>query len=42
MRYLIVTEKAETDYSAYSPDLVGWVSTGSTLEEVQQNMPRSS
>ncbi|MBW4614720.1 MAG: type II toxin-antitoxin system HicB family antitoxin [Desmonostoc vinosum HA7617-LM4] len=38
MQYLIVIEKTETGYSAYSPDLLGCVSTGSTREEVEQNM----
>lgn len=38
MKYLVVIEKTETGYSAYSPDVQGCVSTGSTLEEVRQNM----
>ena len=38
MKYLIVIEKTETGYSAYSPDLPGCVSTGTTLDEVEQNM----
>ena len=38
MKYLIVIEKTETGYSAYSPDLPGCVSTGATLDEVEQNM----
>ncbi|MCI0666477.1 MAG: type II toxin-antitoxin system HicB family antitoxin [Methylococcaceae bacterium] len=38
MKYLIVIEKSETGYSAYSPDLPGCVSTGSTIEETEQNM----
>lgn len=38
MQYLIVIEKTETGYSAYSPDLPGCVSTGVTCEEVEQNM----
>ena len=28
MKYLIIIEKSETGYSAYSPDLPGCVSTG--------------
>ena len=35
MRYAIVIEKAESNYSAYVPDLPGCVSTGSTVEEVE-------
>lgn len=38
MQYLIVIEKTETGYSAYSPDLPGCVSTGATREELAQNM----
>ncbi|MBC6419089.1 MAG: type II toxin-antitoxin system HicB family antitoxin [Prochloron sp. SP5CPC1] len=38
MEYLIVIEKTETGYSAYSPDLPGCVSTGVTHEDVEQNM----
>ena len=38
MKYLIVIEKTETGYSAYSPDLPGCISTGSTREETEQNM----
>ena len=38
MQYLIVIEKTETGYSAYSPDLPGCVSTGATREDVEQNM----
>lgn len=38
MRYLIVIEKSETGFSAYSPDLPGCVSTGATVEETERNM----
>jgi predicted RNase H-like HicB family nuclease len=34
MRYAIVIEKAESNYSAYVPDLPGCVATGVSLEEV--------
>jgi predicted RNase H-like HicB family nuclease len=37
-RFLIVIEKAENNYSAYSPDLPGCVATGKTIEEVKKNM----
>lgn len=37
-RYLIVVEKTGTGFSAYSPDLVGCVSTGSTRTEVEASM----
>ena len=35
MRYAIVIEKAEGNYSAYVPDLPGCVATGSTVPEVE-------
>ncbi len=38
MKYLIVIEETATGFSAYSPDLPGCVSTGSTLDETAQNM----
>ncbi len=41
MQYLIVIEKTETGYSAYSPDLLGCVSTGVTREEVEKNMQKA-
>jgi predicted RNase H-like HicB family nuclease len=37
-KYLIVMERTETGYSAYSPDLPGCVSTGRTREDVETNM----
>lgn len=37
-RFLVVIEKANGNYSAYSPDLPGCVATGQTNEEVEQNM----
>ncbi len=38
MRYLIVIEKSDTGYSAYSPDLLGCVATGDTREEAESSM----
>jgi len=38
MKYLIVIEKSDTGFSAYSPDLPGCVSTGATEEETERNM----
>lgn len=38
MKYLIIIEKSETGFSAFSPDLPGCVSTGLSLEETEQNM----
>jgi predicted RNase H-like HicB family nuclease len=37
-RYLIVIEETSTGYSAYSPDLPGCVSAGSSRELVEANM----
>ena len=37
-RFLIIIEKAEHNFSAYSPDLPGCVATGATREEVELNM----
>ena len=38
MKCLMVIEPTQTGFSAYSPDLPGCVSTGTTREEVEQNM----
>jgi predicted RNase H-like HicB family nuclease len=38
VRYLVVIEKANGNYSAYSPDLPECAATGRTREEVRQNM----
>jgi predicted RNase H-like HicB family nuclease len=38
MKYLIIVEKTNTGFSAYSPDLEGCVATGKTKAEVEKNM----
>lgn len=38
MRYAIVIERAEHNYSAYVPDLPGCVATGCTLEETEREI----
>ena len=38
MKYLIILEKTTTGYSAYSPDLPGCVTTGTTASETESNM----
>ena len=38
MKYAVVIEKAEANYSAYVPDLPGCVATGATLEEVESEI----
>lgn len=37
-KFLIVVEKTDTGYSAYSPDVPGCGSTGATREEVERNI----
>jgi predicted RNase H-like HicB family nuclease len=37
-RFLIVVEKANSNFSAYSPDLPGCVATGRTRDQVTRNM----
>lgn len=38
MRYAIVIERAESNFSAYVPDLPGCVATGATLEEAESEI----
>ena len=38
MRYAVVIEKAEPNYSAYVPDLPGCVVTGATRAEVERRI----
>ena len=35
LRYAVVIEKAQGNYSAYVPDLPGCVATGTTVREVE-------
>ncbi len=35
MRYAVVIEKANDNYSAYVPDLPGCIATGDSVEEVE-------
>ncbi len=35
MKYAVVIEKAQSNYSAYVPDLPGCVATGASIEEVE-------
>jgi predicted RNase H-like HicB family nuclease len=35
MRYAVVIEQAGGNYSAYVPDLPGWVATAATVAEVE-------
>jgi len=38
MRYAVVIEKAEGNYSAYLPDLPGCIATGATLAAVEKDI----
>jgi predicted RNase H-like HicB family nuclease len=38
MRYAVVIEKANGNYSAYVPDLPGCVATGTTVAAVEQEI----
>jgi predicted RNase H-like HicB family nuclease len=38
MRYAVVIEKAENNYSAYVPDLPGCIATGATVAEVESQI----
>jgi predicted RNase H-like HicB family nuclease len=38
MRYAVVIEQANGNYSAYVPDLPGCVATGASVEEVEREI----
>lgn len=38
MRYAVVIEQADGNFSAYVPDLPGCVATGATVEEVEREI----
>ncbi len=38
MKYLVVIERTENNYSAYLPDIPGCVATGKTIQEVRKMM----
>ncbi len=38
MRYAVVIEKAEGNYSAYVPDLPGCVAAGATVDDVEREI----
>ncbi len=40
-KYLIVYERTEDGYSAYTPDLEGCVATGETKKKAEKNMYRA-
>jgi predicted RNase H-like HicB family nuclease len=38
MRYAMIIEQGERNYSAYLPDLPGCIATGKTIEELKTRM----
>lgn len=37
-KYLIVIEKSQTGFAAYSPDVLGCIATGKTINQIIANM----
>lgn len=38
MKYAVVIEQAESNYSAYVPDLPGCIATGYSIQDAQDNI----
>ena len=38
MKYAVIIERAQSNYSAYVPDLPGCIATGKTVAEVESNL----
>jgi predicted RNase H-like HicB family nuclease len=38
MKFTLIIEQAENNFSVYSPDLPGCVATGASVEETEKNM----
>lgn len=38
MKYLVIIEKINNNYSAYLPDVSGCIATGKTIEETKNNI----
>ncbi|MCJ7472670.1 MAG: type II toxin-antitoxin system HicB family antitoxin [Actinobacteria bacterium] len=38
MKYLVIIEKINNNYSAYLPDVSGCIATGKTIEETKKNI----
>jgi predicted RNase H-like HicB family nuclease len=41
MRYAMIIEQGERNYSAYLPDLPGCIATGKTVEELKRRMSQA-
>ena len=40
-KYLVIFEKANNNYSAYSPDIPGCIATGKTRNEVEKSIKKA-
>lgn len=40
-RYLVILERTDTGFSAYSPDLPGCIATGPTRESIESEMRKA-
>ena len=40
-KYLVIFEKSNDNYSAYSPDIPGCIATGKTRNEVEKNIKQA-
>ncbi|WP_205748497.1 MULTISPECIES: type II toxin-antitoxin system HicB family antitoxin [Nostocales] len=38
INYIVIVEKADNNFSAYVPDLLGCVTTGESIAEIEKNM----
>jgi predicted RNase H-like HicB family nuclease len=38
LKYAVIFEKAQSNWSAYVPDLPGCITTGATLEDAERNI----
>jgi predicted RNase H-like HicB family nuclease len=38
LKYAVIFEKAQSNWSAYVPDLPGCITTGTTLEDTERNI----
>jgi len=38
LKYLVIVERSDNNYSAYVPDLPGCVTTGDSIIEIEQNI----
>jgi len=41
LKYLVIIERANDNYSAYLPDIPGCIATGKTVEETKKNITKA-